>query len=245
MSERIDPWDVAFGQPGLAERHFPAIAAAGAERGMDLGIPDVFLMLPEVGDLIRELGPEGSLAGFTQLGLLSFHGFQFWRAGQVRVPVDEATLRAVIADPALGPWRLQAPAPAGYVQLPRHQVWTLPAASGTAAAVDGFFWSLGAAPRLELLLVEGLLAESEAFSVFEVGAPLPREGHWGDVQARDVGADFANLLPGGELRGLHGLTTAGELLKLASRLFHHHERHGPLRDRAGAGGDRQSSRADG
>lgn len=246
MSERLDPYRVAFTDSGLAERHFPLIERAGAERGLDLAGPDRFLMLPETGDLVRELGAEGSIEAFTQLGLLAFHAFRFRRAGEVRLALDEATLRALIGGPPLGRWSLRAPAEAGYFQLPRHLLWTRDAA-GAGSPVDGFFWSLPATPRarLELLLVEGLLAGSESFSVFEVSAPPPAEGHWGDLQARATGPDFANLLPGGELRHLHGLDNAGELLKLASRVFHHYETHGPLRDRAGAGGDRQSPGADG
>lgn len=246
MSERPDPYGVAFVESGLAARHFPLIAAAAAERGLDPGVPDGFLMLPETGDLVRELGAEGSIEAFTQLGLLAFHAFRFAGTGEQRVTLAEATVRALLEGPPLGRWSLRAPAEAGYVQLPRHLLWTRDA-SGAGSPVDGFFWSLPATPgaRLELLLVEGLLAGSESFSVFEVSAAPPAEGHWGDVQARATGPDFANLLPGGELRQLHGLSNAGELLKLASRVFHHYETHGPIRDRAGAGGDRQSPGADG
>lgn len=245
MSERVEPYRLAFLEPGLVERHFPAIAAAGQAGALDLRVPDIFLMLPETGELVHDLGAEGPY-GSAPLGLLAFHAFRYWRAGEVQVSVAESELRTLLAAPGIGSWSLRTPAEAGYVQLPRHLVWT-PPDPDAAEAVDGFFWSLAgdASAPLHLLLVEGLHPARAGFSVFEVSAPVPRAGHWADVQARDDGADFANLLPGGELRGLFGLTTAGELLKLASRVFHHLERHGPVRDRAGAGGDRQSPRANG
>jgi hypothetical protein len=244
MSERLDPYDVAFGRSGLAERHFAAIATAAEAAGLDVTVADRFLMLPESNALVRELGLEGSHESFTERGLLAFHGFRFWSAGSLRLSIDEATLRGLVAGAPIGRWQLRGPAVAGYAQLPRQLVWTREGPEA-ALAVDGFFWSLQGDAHIDLLLVQGLVPGAASFNVSEVSAPIPSQGHWGDIHARAAGADFANLLPGGELRQLCGLTNAGELLKLASRIFHHDEQHGSVRDRTGAGGDRQPARADG
>ena len=61
-------------------------------------------------------------------------------------------------------------------------------------------------------------------------APLSMEleqpaGHWGDAQMRGDTTDFANVLPGGELQGLHALESTGEVWKLVSRVFWYHAQY--------------------
>jgi hypothetical protein len=99
--------------------------------------------------------------------------------------------------------------------------------------------------RLDVLLALGMHPGRPGLSVIEVGVTLPAEparrgcdsaaertrpeaarpelrapaGHWADIRAREEGDDFANVLPGGELSGLHALTNTAEVLKLVSRVF--------------------------
>jgi hypothetical protein len=82
-------------------------------------------------------------------------------------------------------------------------------------------------PRLDLLVVLGMIARRPGFSIAELSIELPDEpqGHWGDAQARDSGKDFANILPGGELKNYHGIETSGEVLKLVSRCFWYMAQH--------------------
>jgi hypothetical protein len=107
-------------------------------------------------------------------------------------------------------------------------VWARIAERAPPEAIDGFFWSIAKpaperAGRLELVIVLGMHPGRPGFSVIEAAAPLPAPspGHWGDADARADGADFANILPGGEMRELLSVTSRAELLKLVSRIFHH------------------------
>lgn len=104
--------------------------------------------------------------------------------------------------------------------------------------------------RLDALLALGLRSDRPGLSVVPVGAPLPDgPGHWADMRAREratgeaeatgaseatgatgaidavPAADFANVLPGGELGGLLSLVNEAEVLKLISLLFWHAAAH--------------------
>ncbi|MGH7552155.1 MAG: hypothetical protein ACREMQ_03910, partial [Longimicrobiales bacterium] len=115
-------------------------------------------------------------------------------------------------------------------QLPRHRLWSRIEDGATAEAVDGFFWTMighpdAAAPpytRLDVLLALGMHPGRPGISVIDVGVTVPGEpaGHWADIHAREEGDDFANVLPGGELSGLHALVNTAEVLKLVSRVFY-------------------------
>jgi len=74
---------------------------------------------------------------------------------------------------------------------------------------------------LEVLLVLGLRGDRPGLSTIRIGAdPAAVEsGHWCDEEGRPGGEDFANVLPGGEMEGLHSLLTEAEVLKLVSRCF--------------------------
>jgi hypothetical protein len=103
-------------------------------------------------------------------------------------------------------------------------VWV---AGSPAEPVDGFFWTSGdpAVNAVDVLLALGVREGRPGVTVIELtSGPLPPEGHWGDIRARAAGADFDSVLPGGER--LHGLSTAGEVLKLVSRLFWRHRADG-------------------
>jgi hypothetical protein len=226
MAERPTPFDVIFARPGLAERYFPAIAEALGPASAPGPDRERFLMLGLVGELMGELAPESGEVT-AQIGLLTFHAFHHWQQGGSGRGIDEPTLLGLIRLEGLGDWQLEPPAPAGYIQLPRHVLWVAGSAGQPAEPVDGFFWVTGdpQANALELLLVLGLHEGRPGVTVIELASgPLPTQGHWGDLQGRAGGEDFSNVLAGGER--LYGLSTAGEVLKLASRLFWYLQAHG-------------------
>jgi hypothetical protein len=217
---------------------FPWIQEEAEARGVPTDDPARFLLLSQVGRLLRELLPEGAGGGEAErYGMLIFQAYHFWRYGQRVHALDEARAREAVEHTApLGKWAMVPPAPAGYLQLPRHLFWARVEEGATPEPVDGFFWTLvgeadPARPpyrRLDVLLVLGMYPGRPGFSTIAVGGELEGapEGHWGDVQGRLEGADFANILPGGELQGWHGLVTEPEVLKLVSRIFRELEREG-------------------
>ncbi len=238
---RATPYELVFGEGAFESEHFPAIQAEAQERGVDATDPERFVMLASVGALLRELPAEGGgAAALQELGLLLFQGYHFWRFGRRVYVVERGLARRLLArPPAVGEWELTPPHPAAYLQLPRSLLWARIAETAPAEPVDGLFWTMAgradpAAPpyaRLEALLALGLRSDRPGLSVVAVSAPLRGgSGHWADVRARDVAtgatgvpgtADFANVLPGGELGGLHSLVNEAEVLKLISLVFWH------------------------
>ncbi len=234
--ERLTPYELVFGEGAFEAEHFPAIQADARERGVVTWDPDRFVLLASVGTLLRELTPEGTGAdGLRELGLLLFQGYHFWLHGRRVYAVERALAKRLLAQPpAVGEWELSPPHPAGYLQLPRNLLWARVAASAPAEPADGLFWTmvgredplLPPYERLDALLALGLRSDRPGLSVIPVAARLPAgPGHWADVRAReaDPGApqspDFGNVLPGGEIGGLHSLVNEAEVLKLVSLLF--------------------------
>jgi hypothetical protein len=234
---RPSPYRLVFGgdgEGGIEAEAFPAIREEAAERGVDASDPERFIMLSATGSLIRELLPEDAEArAVLEAGQLIFQGYHFWRFGRCGYELDRPLAQRLFSRPdRVGEWELTPPHPAGYLALPRNLVWARIEAGAPAESVDGAFWTMigredPATPpyaRLDALLVLGLRADRPGFSVVPVGAPVPGSpGHWADVRARPEasGADFANVLPGGELKGLHALVTEAEVLKLLSLVFRH------------------------
>lgn len=230
-SARPTPYALVFAAGHFEDEAFPWIAEEGEARGVPSADPARFLLLGQVGRLLRELLPGGAGGEEAErYGMLIFQAYHFWRFGKRVLALDEAKARAVVESTApLGAWALHPPAPAGYVQLPRHLFWARVEEGATPEPVDGFFWTMvgtedPARPpyrRLDVLLVLGMYPGRPGFSTIAVGAELESapEGHWGDVQGRREGEDFSNILPGGELQGWHGLVTEVEVLKLVSRIF--------------------------
>lgn len=227
---RRTPWEVVFAPATFEEEHFPAIAAEIEARGVPAKDPGAFVMLGSVGSLLRALRPDedsehqASPDAVLRYGALAFQAFHFRQAGKQVYTVSEATVDALIEHPGLGEWRFRAPGQAGYVQLPRHRIWVPAEGGGAPEPVDGFFWT-GAADedgsRFDLLLCTGMRPGRPGIGAIDVSIALPAgpPGHWGDLDARESGPDFANVLPGGELGRLYALTNAAEALKLVSRIF--------------------------
>lgn len=227
---RRTPYEVVFAEPVFEGEHFPAIAEEMEARGSSAEEPGGFVMLAAVGTLLRALRPPAAEDSATpdavlRYGALAFHAFRFHAAGRPLFTVSDETLDELIRFGPLGDWPFEAPAGAGYVQLPRHRVWVGAEEGGAPEAVDGFFWTCapsdGSAGRLDLLLCTGLRPGRPGIGAIDVAASLPADppGHWGDVDARGTGPDFANVLPGGDIENLYALTNAAEALKLVSRIF--------------------------
>jgi hypothetical protein len=224
------PYDLIFGSADFDEGRFELIAEqARAHRAVTA---PALVLLPAAGELLRGLLPEESRGAehrdlVAQVSALLFHAFRFWLHGRCVCALDEATARSLLTrTEPVGEWPLRTPAPAGYVQLPRHLVWSRVAEDAAAEPVDGFFWSAPTADegargqRLDLLLALGVRRDRPGLSVVDASLEdSERLVHWADVDARPGGTDFENVLPGGELQGYHSLTTQAEVLKLASRCF--------------------------
>jgi hypothetical protein len=227
-AEHMTPYQLIFEAAEFEGDMFPNIRAEAAEHQLSTWNPDEFLQLPATRALLEKIAPSDgeSTAPVTGITALAFHAYHFWAGGKIVHSVTEPVLRSLLdpAAPMIGEWPLHADAPAGYVCLPPNLVWAQ-AAAATPEPVHGFHYALppAPAPRVDVLLALGVRDDRAGITAVDVSVPLPPPppGHFGDIQARDAGDDFANILPGGELRGLFALTNAGEVLKLVSRILHH------------------------
>ena len=121
-------------------------------------------------------------------------------------------------------WGGELPAAAGYLQLPRHLVWSHPDPEGPAEDLDGVFWAHSTGGSLSLLAALGIRGDRPGLSVVPLPpVPLTDAPRWPRTPVRQEGEgpDFATTLPGGELDGLYSLVRAGELLKLVARVMAH------------------------
>jgi hypothetical protein len=223
VNARVHPYDMVFAMPELEGTAFPAIRKEAEERGVDLQDHERVLLLEGMGELMRSmLPPDAASPAFAQFAPIVTHAFHYWLEGKQTFTIDEAALRSMIdGTGAIGEWRLAAPARAGYVSLPRNLVFSRIDENAQAEAVDGFFFILNEA-RLDVLLILGVVPNRAGFSIINIAGMLSDAavGHFGDVQARETGTDFENVLPGGGGR-LYALTNAMEALKLVSRAFRH------------------------
>lgn len=217
---------------------FPGLLSEMEARGVAPHDPAGFVMLGGTGHLIRELmlAETGTDAAGEQwqglppeavaeLGALLFHAFRFWHEGRRVLELERAAARYLVESaPAPDAWRMGAPAPAGYVQLPRNLFWTPGTDDRPPEPLDGFFWSVNG--RLDVLLCAGVRPGRPGFTAVPVGAELDADGvaPWPGMDARPGGRDFGNVLPGGELEGLYAVTNPAEALKLACLCFWHTER---------------------
>ena len=79
-------------------------------------------------------------------------------------------------------------------------------------------------------MVLGLRRDRAGFSVIpfdtEVGPGI--SATWLEAPGREGAADFANILPGGEMAGLYSILTNTEALKLLARTLWYIQSHGAL-----------------
>ena len=216
MTVRAHPYDVVFNAE--LEARLDEITAEAAERDVDTRNADRFGMLVSAGALLRALIPDDAPRdAIRQVARLIYHCYHYRAAGKQNFEIDEPVLRELLSTGFVArPGPVQAPAPAGYVLLPRNRVWSSIAEAEHAEAIDGFFFTGD-----WVLYVLGVMAGRPGFSIMEVD--LARgDGEVtsiAELRARADGDDFANVLPGGELQGHFAITNTAEALKLAARCF--------------------------
>ena len=219
---RITPYEVALPGRAFAEERFQLIREEAARRDADIWDPGAFTMLEQAGQAIGDIREEDdNPVLFVQFGVILFHAFHFWSAGEPLYLLGAEAARQVVraeflSRPADGAFT--APSRAGYLQLPHHLFWARPEADGPAEPLDGFFWTLSPAHRLHLMVASGMRADRPGFGVMPVPA-IPGEdaGRWAAGTVREQGDDFESTLPGGE--DLYSIETLGEVVKLAGRAF--------------------------
>jgi hypothetical protein len=225
----MNPYNAIFARPEFEDEIFPAITTDAAAHAVRTEIVDEFLQLPATSALLEKLSPPdvARASPFPGVAALAFHGYHYWLRGRHSHEIDADSLRGILSADAhaIGPWTLRTPEAAGYVTLPANLVWATQEGA-TPESMHGFFYATsgvdGAPARLDILLALGVRQDRAGFTAIEISVPLPAPdpGHFGEIDAREQGPDFANVLPGGDLGGLLAVTNAGEVLKLASRIFH-------------------------
>jgi hypothetical protein len=211
ITARPTPFALAFGD--LAGGRFPAIDHAISASGVDPRDRDVFLLLREVSQLVRELRPdEGLGAGVEALAALVHAAYLFHRGGERIVAVDDETLRLLVSQPSGARPAPAFPRDPGYVQLPLLRVWGEAMAGAPAEPLDGWFVTGGKA-GLSLVAVFGMHPGREGFTVVEASGLPPDQ-----LRRPDGTPLFAPMLAGGATAGLASLSGAEELLELAWRV---------------------------
>ncbi|MDE0358449.1 MAG: hypothetical protein OXN92_12070 [Gammaproteobacteria bacterium] len=219
---RVTPYEMALPGRAFAEERFELIREEADGRGVDIWDPGAFSMLEQSRRAIADIRVEDdNPVLFVQYGVILFHAFHFWSAGEhLYLLGNEAAHQVTRAGLPSGPddWAFAAPSRAGYVQLPHYLFWARPEAGGPAEAIDGFFWVLTPAHRLHLMVASGMRADRPGLGVMPVPEiPGEEASRWAAANVRERGDDFGSTLPGGE--DLCSIETLGEVVKLAGRLF--------------------------
>lgn len=223
---RLTPFEVGVPGREFAEEAFAAIREEAEGRGVDLRDPGAFLLLGQVGRVLRAIqGEERGGDALERFGAFLFHAYHFHRAGERLLLVETGTLRSLLDRPERGAgpgegWSGALPSDAGYLQLPHRLVWSHPDPEGPAEDLDGVFWTRSAEDSLSLMLALGIRADRPGLSAVALPTvPISDAPEWLEAPARGEGEDFATTLPGGELDRLYSVVTAGEVLKLVARVF--------------------------
>lgn len=228
---RITPYEVAFAATAYEAEVFPAIAADVEHHRSDPLLLEQFGMLPAAAEAVRAFVPDDAPPEATeQYRALLFQAFNYWAVGRATYLLHPAAARFLVeAQPSMEEWELALPRPSLYVQLPHHLFWGSVSPEVTPEPVDGMFvtgqtveGSSGESfLRLEVLLVLGLRRDRAGFSVipFDTEAGPGIAAAWAESGGRESGADFENILPGGEIAGLYSVLTVGEVLKLLGRIL--------------------------
>lgn len=221
---RMTPYEIGVPGREFAEENFAAIQEEAEAREADLLDPAAFILLGQVGRVLKEIqGEEEGGEALHRFGDFLFHAYHFHRAGELLLLADTPVVRGLVEETLpLGSWEGSLPADAGYLQLPRHLVWSHPEPDGPPEDLDGIFWVRSAGGTLSLLAALGIRVGRPGLSVIPLPpVPLEDAGSWSDARMRQEGEgeDFATTLPGGELDRLYSVVTAGEILKLMARIF--------------------------
>jgi len=220
---RRTPFELAFPDRAAADDFVAAVEEEAEALGLDASNRAAFSMLTASGDAARRIrGPDAPAEATHDYLALLFHLYHFARHGRPVHLVDVHAARFLVEGPPGDSDAAEVgepPARAGYAQLPRNLFW-VGGGDATAEAVDGFFWTLGEDGMLHLLLATGIRDARPGLAVVPLPeVPWAEAGTWLDARVRAEGEDFRTTLPGGELEGLYSFTAAGEVLKLAARLF--------------------------
>lgn len=218
---RVTPFELVFPDREAADALVADILLEADNLRADVQDWGAFSMLASVAGFLQRLREaDAPPEAFMDYGALVYHAYHFLEAGTPVLVVGTHVARYLVdGGPEVD--RVVMPTKAGYAQLPRHLFWIQGEAdSGPAEAADGFFWFLGDDGMLRLLLAVGMRDGRPGLGVVRMpDAPFADAAAWLHADVRSEGRDFATTLPGGELEGLYSFTTAGEVLKLAARLF--------------------------
>jgi len=213
---RLTPYELSFPDLDTARERLREIDEEVRARGVDVGDPDLFVLLGGVGQALRDLRPDDDPAeGIGPFGLLLFHAFHFWGAGEPVYLIETPLLRSVAESAGAGNWPAGLGS-AGYVQFPQHLIWADGAEEGRPESVDGFFWTVPAeSSEVHVLLVAGLRGDRPGFSVIPLG-PAPLAGPAAAPGDDGTWPDLVSTMPGAELEGLYHVRTADDVLRLAA-----------------------------
>jgi hypothetical protein len=210
---RPTPFDAVFGP--IAEDRFGAVRDGITAAGLDPRHRDAFLLVREVGELLRDLRPDEGLGQAVDTLVAFLHrAYLFWMDGAtVRGVTEDELARLLVGGdgepPALRPSGHQ---PARYVQLPPLRVWGSPLEAAPAEPLDGWFTDRDG-DSLSILAVFGLHPGRDGFTAVEAAGPRP------PALARQDGSPlFSPSLPGGAAAGLYSVSGEEELLELAWRV---------------------------
>ena len=228
---RMTPYEVGIPGREFADENFRRIAEEAETREVDTTDPGAFILLGEAGRTLKEIQGEGEDSpqrpgggeALHRFGAFLFQAFHFHQAGELLLLVGTEAVRGVVEGRLeLGRWEGELPADAGYLQLPRHLVWSHPDPEGPAEDLDGVFWTRSAGDTLSLMAALGIRPDRPGLSVVPLPpVPLADAARWPQARVRgeDQGPDFATTLPGGGLDELYSVVAMGELLKLVGRVF--------------------------
>jgi hypothetical protein len=233
----LTPYELAFGDPGFETRIFPGILREAEAMHEDPARRDRFGFLGRVSEALRDLvPPDAPLEMLEEYRGLFFQAFNFWRFGRRLFSLEQSVARYLVeAPPQLDGWDFVLPHPSLYVQLPPRLFWASIATDAAPEPVDGFFVTMArghdplgpAYGDLNVLMVLGVRRDRAGFSVIpfdtEVGPGI--SDTWMEAPGREGAADFANILPGGEMAGLYSILTNTEALKLLARTLWYIQSH--------------------
>jgi hypothetical protein len=227
---RRTPYELVFSASDEFEATvFPRIQEEARERDVDPLQPERFGFLSLAADAVRSLiSPDAPPEALDQYRALVFQAFNFWRFGKRTYALEQPLARYLVEGaPSLADWELALPYPSIYLQLPANLFWGSVSADSTPEPVDGFFAAEargedatgGERRSLEVLAVLGVRRDRAGFSVipFSTEAGPRTASIWSEAPGRETGADFQNVLPGGEMSGLYSILTTTEVLKILTR----------------------------
>lgn len=233
---RLTPYELAFLEGDFETRVFPMIQEEAEARREDPARHERFAFLAAGGEAIRDIvPPDAPPEMLDEYRALFFHAFNFWRFGRRLYVLEPPVARYLVEGaPRLAEWELTAPFDGVYIQLPPNLFWASIGTGVPPEPVDGFFVTVAREhdplgvpfTDVQVLMVLGIHRLRAGFSVVafetEAGPGIPPV--WAEP-GRDTGADFENVLPGGDIAGLYSILTTAEALKLVARVLWYIENH--------------------